>query len=68
MKHISRVSKPAKAAASGPLTNWNKVPANPLGLNEYGDFVLVIATYVNALPIVGGFMPDGVSKSGTSLV
>lgn len=66
MKHISRVTKPATAAANGPLTNWGKVPPNPLGLNEYGDFVLVISNFVNGLPIIGGFMPDGVGKSGTS--
>jgi len=66
MKHISRVSKPAIAAANGPLTNFGKVPANPLGFNEYGDFVLWISGIVNGLPIVGGFMPDNVRKSGTS--
>jgi hypothetical protein len=70
MKHIARVSKPAMAAQSGPLTNWNKTTPGLLGINEVGDWVLWLGTLAdNSIPVLSkwSIMPTNpaIAKSGT---
>ena len=70
MKHITRMSKGIPALATtdtGPLNNWRKATPGLLGFNEVGDVVLWLGTFVDNLPVVGGYwqiMPTGISKSG----
>lgn len=69
MKHIgnvtkmrSSVEKPAMAAKAAPLTNWNN-PTGFFGINELGDWGLVLDTWVQGIGILGPVLPTGIGKS-----